>query len=219
MHAIIIGASGLTGSSLTTQLLANKQFESVLLLVRKALPVQHAKLRQQVVEFDNAVHLQQYVHGDVLFCCIGTTIKIAGSQAAFTKVDYDIPVDCAKAALQNGVKKIVLISSVGANSSSSNFYLQTKGKVEDALRAMNFSTTHIFQPSFLMGDRKERRIGEKIVGVIFSGLSFLLFGGLKKYRPIHIEQLAKAMMLAGLSDAKGLHVHTWEQIKESVSKS
>ncbi len=216
MDAIIIGASGLTGSSLTTQLLENKQFETVLLLVRKPLSIKHDKLRQQVVDFSNADQLQQYVHGDVMFCCIGTTIKMAGSQAAFTKVDYDIPVDCAKAALQNGVQKVVLISSVGASSASSNFYLQTKGKVEDALCSMQFSATHIFQPSFLMGDRKERRIGEKMAGVIFSGLSFLLFGGLKKYRPINIQQLAKAMMLAGLSDAKGVHMHRWEEIKQSA---
>jgi uncharacterized protein YbjT (DUF2867 family) len=219
MHAVIIGASGLTGSSLTTQLLENNQVDKVLLLVRKALSMQHPKLQQQVVDFSNLDQLKQFVQGDVLFCCIGTTIKIAGSKEAFTKVDYDIPVHCAQAAFANGVKKVVLISSVGASSASSNFYLQTKGKVEDTLQALSFSATHIFQPSFLMGDRKESRLGEKIASAIFSGLSFLLFGGFKKYRPIHIQELSNAMMLVGLSDSKGVHVHRWEEIKKVVANS
>ena len=140
------------------------------------------------------------ITGDELYCCLGTTIKKAGSKENFRKVDYDMPLQMAKAAFKNGIKSYLLVSSVGANAESSNFYLRTKGEVEHAVKEVGFEKLIILQPSFLLGKRNEFRLGEKIGKIIFRFFELFLFGKLKKYQAVQAENVAKTMIY--LANAK-----------------
>lgn len=187
--AIIIGASGLIGKALTTELLNDIRYSEIILLVRKPLELSHQKLKQVVFNFeapDSSV-----LNADELFCCLGTTIKTAGSKEAFYKVDYHYVVNTAKAARANGVKKMEVISSMGADKNSSIFYSKVKGEMEDALSALGFDELVIVHPSLLLGNRTEFRLGETISKWLMIGLAFLIP---KKYKAIKDTQVAKAMI-------------------------
>lgn len=206
--AIIIGSTGLTGGYLLAELIANPTYSKIIVLVRKASQQNNPKIKELVVDFNKLSDFKNKIIGDDVYCTIGTTIKKAGSQEAFTKVDLEYPLSIAKIARENGANHFLLMSSLGANASSGNFYLKTKGTLENALRDLNFDSFSIFRPSILLGPRREFRLGEKI-GIFFMQLfSFLLLGSLKKYRPIHVKQVAYAMVAAGEIGEKGIRV--WE---------
>lgn len=199
--ALIIGASGLIGKQLVQQLLEDDRYEKVTALVRKPLDIRHEKLDQTRYDFDwpNA----DLAIGDELFCCLGTTIKKAGSQAAFRKVDYDCIVETAKIALGNGTKKIAVVSSIGADKDSSIFYNKVKGETEEALRKLNYDACYILRPSLLMGAREELRMGE-LVGKLF--MTAFSFAVPKKYKGIEGKQVAKAMIGVMHSDRTGFQI-------------
>ncbi len=204
--AIVIGSTGLTGGYLLTELVANPNYSKIIVLVRKASGQHNLKVEEQVVDFNKLIDFKNKIIGDDVYCTIGTTIKKAGSQEAFAKVDLEYPLSIAKIAKENGAKHFLLMSSLGANASSGNFYLKTKGALENVLRDLNFDSLSIFRPSILLGPRSEFRLGEKI-GIFFMRLfSFLLLGSLKKYRPIHAKQVAHAMVAAGQDGEKGLKI-------------
>lgn len=207
--AIIIGGTGLTGGYLLAELTANPIYSKISVLVRKASQQNNPKIEELVVDFNKLNDFKNKIIGDDVYCTIGTTIKKAGSQEAFAKVDLEYPLSIAKIAKENGAKHFLLMSSLGANASSGNFYLKTKGTLENNLHALNFDSLSIFRPSILLGPRNEFRLGEKI-GIFFMRLfSFLLLGGLKKYRPIHVKQVAHAMVKAG-QDGEKKGVRVWE---------
>ena len=156
--AVVVGASGLVGSHLLEALLASPQYSRVIALVRRPLNTKHTKLEELPADVDR---LKGFPVDDV-FCALGTTIRKAGSKEAFLKVDKDLPLSLAKWALLNGAQEFALVSSVGADAASSNFYLQVKGSLEAELSAMSFRSVHVARPSFLLGDRAERRIGERL---------------------------------------------------------
>lgn len=214
----MIGATGLTGSMLTEKLLADPDYSSVTTLVRRPAAVEHRKLTQIVIDFTDEPALKEYLQGDVLFCCVGTTIKTAGSRERFLQVDYDIPVTCGTIAASNGIGKMVLISSVGADALSGNFYLQTKGRVEEALAKLPFTVLHIFQPGVLMGQRKEVRTGEKIAILLSPLINLLLFGPLAKYKGIRITVLTDAMANVAKKAAHGVIRYTYPDILKIVNK-
>lgn len=201
--AIIIGATGLTGQALLNQLLKDDYFNHVIVFVRKKIEVTHAKLTQHCVDFNVLDSYKDLIVGDVLFCCVGTTIKTAGSQEAFKKVDFTYPFEFAKLAKENSVSVFCLQSSLGADAKSNNFYLKTKGETEDAIRALNFQSFATFRPSMLLGDRTEFRLGEKIGKVVMQALSFVFIGKLKRYKAIHVNQVANAMIKFAKSDKVG----------------
>jgi uncharacterized protein YbjT (DUF2867 family) len=192
--AIIIGASGLTGKALLYQLLQDDSFNRVIIFVRKELTIAHVKLTQHVVDFNTLNICKDLIKGDVVFCCMGTTIKTAGSQEAFKKVDFTYPVEFAKLAKENNIPVFCLQSSLGADAKSNNFYLKTKGETEDEIRNLNFQSFATFRPSMLLGDRSEFRLGEKIGKVVMQALSFAFIGKLKRYKAIHVKQVASAMI-------------------------
>lgn len=192
--AIIIGASGLTGKALLYQLLQDDSFSRVIVFVRKELTIAHTKLTQHAIDFNDLNSCKDLIKGDVVFCCMGTTIKTAGSQEAFKKVDFTYPVEFAKLAKENNVPVFCLQSSLGADAKSNNFYLKTKGETEDAIRNLNFQSFATFRPSMLLGDRTEFRLGEKIGKVVMQALSFAFIGKLKRYKAIHVKQVASAMI-------------------------
>lgn len=216
--AILLGASGLVGNEVLKQLLCEIDaavafrtkpstmeqgkpmeslsgiFEKIKIFVRKPIAFEHPKLEQVVIEFDAIDNYCDLIKGDVLFCCIGTTIKTAGSKDSFKKVDYTYPLDFAKIAKQNGIEKFLLISSIGADKTSSNFYLKVKGEIEEALTKLNFKALIILRPSMLLGDRKEFRFGEAAGKVVMKLFSFAFIGKLKKYKAIEASTVASAMI-------------------------
>lgn len=204
--AIVTGATGLIGNLLVQALLNDGTFDRVRAVVRKPLLIQHPRLENVVVSFDDDKALAQALKGDVLFCCIGTTIKTAGSRGAFTAVDYGIPVKTGGIAIRNGVTQYHLVSSIGADARSSNFYLRTKGQTEEALIQMGFSALFIYRPSLLIGSRKEVRFGEQVAQLLMPALNFLLQGRLRKYRPVKAETVAKYMIANAKSGETGVKV-------------
>lgn len=215
MKAIVIGATGLTGSLLTQKLLADPDYSEVITLVRQPTALQSPKLTQVKVDFTDKKALEKELRGEVLFCCIGTTIGKAGNQERFLEVDYDIPVTCATIAAANQVGKMVLISSIGANARSGNFYLKTKGRVEEVLCQLPFQVLHIFQPGLLIGQRQEKRFAEKLFIAISPVFNLLLWGAMAKYRGIDIAELTQAMVQVAKKEVAGVKRYTWSEIKEA----
>lgn len=195
MKATVIGATGLIGSYLLELLLKDDRFDSVRVLVRRPFEPDHPKLEKKLVDFTDAESFRLALEGsDLVFCSIGTTQKkVKGDKEAYRKIDYDITVNAARFCKLNGYETFVFVSSVGANSKSNNFYLKLKGEIEDAVRAVGLRHVHIMQPSLLLGDRKESRLGEKIAQWVMPVISFLIP---KKYRPIHARKVAEMMINA-----------------------
>ncbi len=194
MKAVIFGASGLTGAALTAQVLAESSVNEVVVFLRRASGMRHAKLTEIIIDFDKMQEHAAQINGDVVFNCLGTTLAKAGSQAAQQRIDRDYPIAVAQIAAANGVPLMVSVSSVGT-SESGNFYLKTKAEMEaGVVAAMGANRSVFMRPSMLMGDRKEFRLGEKIGIYAMYGIDYVLLGGLRKYRSMPINALAKAMI-------------------------
>ncbi len=207
MQAIIAGATGLVGGKILELLLADPAYEKVHALVRRA-PASAAdgKLASQVVDFDALAAQDEAAvlalpEVDQVFIALGTTIKKAGSQEAFRKVDFGYVVAVARAARARGARRVGLVSSLGAAADSSVFYNRTKGEAEDVLRGLGYDATVLARPSILDGSRKESRPGERVGIAVGNALSFVLVGSLRKYRPIPIERVARGLVRAVNDDA------------------
>jgi uncharacterized protein YbjT (DUF2867 family) len=189
--ALLIGATGLVGAALVDLLLNDSQFQKVIVFVRRSTGKSHPKLEEHRVDFDALSSWKGLLKGDVLFSALGTTLKKAGSKEAQYKIDFTYQSSVAKAAAENGVPALVLVSSAGASAQSPLFYARIKGELEAAVQTFSFSHIHIIQPGILKGAREEFRLGERI------GIGFLtVFGavpGLEKYRPVPAVTVAKAM--------------------------
>ena len=207
--ALVAGATGLTGKHLLEFLLADARYASVHALVRKAALPTHPKLSEHVIDFESLPKLSKT---DAAFCCLGTTIRKAGSQAAFRKIDFDYVLNFAAAAKAAGAKQFLVVSALGANAKSAVFYNRVKGEMENALKAMNFESLHIFRPSFLMGKRADARVGERLGIKVFSALAPLMIGPARKVRPVEAKAVARAMVLAASGDALGVTVVESDEI-------
>ena len=214
MKAVLLGASGLIGSSLLGQLLASPHYSEVLVLVRKPLNQQHPKLKVLVVDFDKLNDYAENLKTDVVFCCLGTTKKKTPDQENYRKIDYQYPLDMGWIAYTNGAAQYHLVSSLGANPQSSIFYSRLKGEVERDLKTIPFKTIHIYRPSLLDGERKESRLGERLMIYAMRALNPLLIGSLKKYRSIRIDRVAAAMLNQSLVDKRGIFIHQSDQLLE-----
>ncbi|WDE03249.1 NAD(P)H-binding protein [Thalassomonas viridans] len=195
--AMILGASGLTGQALLARLISDEDIRQIVLLVRKPLNITHAKIRQHQVDFDNINQYQTLFAVDLVFCCLGTTIKTAGSKLAFKAVDITLVSRCAQLSSKARVRKFIVISAVGADSGSVNFYSRCKGEMEDRLKALSSTSAIelvICRPSLLLGKRTHLRPAEALTGILMQYLTILFHGPLKKYHPISAEQLAGAMV-------------------------
>lgn len=211
--ALVLGSSGLTGTALVRNLLAADEYSVIKCPVRKPTRVKHDKLAEQVTDFIEIGNID--CHATDVFCCLGTTIAKAGNQENFFKIDHDLPLSIAKKAFEGGAKQFLLISAVDANHSSPIFYSKVKGMLEKNLQAIGYSTLVIFRPSFLLGDRKESRIAEKIGIGVFGIVSPLLVGGLSKYKGISVEVLAKAMLNEARKELPGIRILDYTKIKEA----
>jgi 3-beta hydroxysteroid dehydrogenase/isomerase family. len=216
--AVVIGASGLIGSNLVQQLLQYEKFSTVRVLVRKKLGLDHPKLEQAVVDFsDLDDYTNKFGTGDVIFSCIGTTQKnVKGDKAAYEKIDHDIPVNAAGIGIANGFKKFLIVSSVGANASSSNFYLKLKGKTENDIEQFPFNSISIFRPSMLLGKRDEHRPFENILQGSTKLISSLFWGSLKKYHSINAKDVAKAMIVESKQNKEGVHILEYNEMMKLI---
>ncbi|MFT3935003.1 MAG: NAD(P)H-binding protein [Chitinophagaceae bacterium] len=221
MRAILIGATGLTGGLLLNQLLNSPVFSKIQSVSRRPVGIQHLKLQETVINFDDDIAFKNaIVNADVLFCCIGTTQqKEKGNQDSYRKIDYDIPVKAATFFAAQCSGSYVLMSSVGANAASGNFYLRLKGETENAVLQKNMTSIYIMRPSILLGDRKDQRIGESLAKVIMPAFSFLLTGSASKYKAIHAENVAKAMMNAAIIQREGKYICEYKEIMELAKQS
>ena len=212
--ALVAGASGLTGGRLLSHLLADDRYARVAALVRKESLSANRKLTQLTVDFEALPALPT---ADDAYCCLGTTIKKAGSRAAFRQVDFEFVVNFARAAKQAGVKQFLVISSLGANARSAVFYSRVKGEMENALREMGFDTLHIFQPSLILGERKEQRPTERFGIAVFNAVGALMMGPVRKYRPIESTTIAKAMIKSAFSESGGINAYRSDAIETLAS--
>lgn len=212
--AILLGASGLVGSQLLTLLLKSPAYTQVILFNRKVSSAKHPKIKEILVDFSQPQSYQNAIKGDVIFCCIGSTKAKTPNPADYRKIDYDIPVFFAKQLVINGGKQFHLVSSLGANATSSNAYLKLKGEVEVELKKQNINGLHIYHPSFLLGNRLENRALEKFGLFIIKLINPLLVGSLKKYRGIQAHVVAQAMLNTSVFGQTGTHTYTSETIKK-----
>ncbi len=209
MKCIILGATGLVGQQLLQQALANPEYSQVIAPTRKQLPP-HAKLHNPIVDFNKLPADAPWWQADVAVCTLGTTMKIAGSREAFWQIDHDYVLDAATIAKQAGVSVFIYNSSLGADAQAKSFYLQVKGKVENDLAALGFSTLGIVRPSFLDGGaRPEKRPGEAIA-IFFAKMLAPLIP--KRYRAVSTRKVASAMWALAKSQAHGTVVVESDEI-------
>ena len=194
--ALLFGASGLVGSHLLNQLIKDTNYSKIKLFVRSVTEIIDPKVEIIKIDFNNLQNHKEDVKGDDCFFCIGTTKQNSSDKDEYRRVELDIPKEIAKIAKLNLVNSFIFVSAIYANPNSSGDYVRFKGLVEEELKRLNFPKLALMRPSFLMGDRKEKRVGEKIGIFVFKLLSPLLLGPLKKMRPIHSETVAKAMIIA-----------------------
>lgn len=199
--ANIIGASGLVGQQLLTQLLDHPRYIKVRSFVRRPSGIVHPKLEEIIIDFDQPDSWRMLVQGNALFSTLGTSIKTAGSQENQYRVDYTYQYEFAKAAAQNGVGAYLLVSSMGANARASLFYSRMKGELEKAVAKLSIQKVVIFRPSILEGDRQEKRAGEK-TGLVIT--HFVTRFMMKKYRPMPVDLLAEKMIKLSVDPEKGV---------------
>lgn len=192
--AIVLGATGLTGSLLVKKLIADGRYTSIKLFSRNSSSAESSKIEEFTGDLLQFEKFKNDFKGDVVFCSIGTTKAKTKDQAKYKAIDYGIPVSAAHMAKENKIDTMIVISALGANIDSSIFYNKTKGEMERDVLAQNIPHTHILQPSLITGNRNETRRMEKIAAAVFKVLGFLLIGPLKKYKAIEADTIAEVMI-------------------------
>ena len=205
--ALVAGATGLIGSRLLPQLLADARYAQVKVLTRRPLPLQHAKLQVLQTDYNDLGALGAALAADDVYCCLGTTLKTAGSREAFERVDYHMVVDLAQAAHAAGAQRFLVISSVGTSARALAFYSRVKARMEQAVSQISFAATHILRPSLLLGARQEHRAGEAVAQKAAPLLRALLHGPLARYRPVEATAVARTMIELAFSERVSVHIH------------
>jgi uncharacterized protein YbjT (DUF2867 family) len=192
--ALIFGSSGLVGKSLLNQIINNSNYSKVKIFVRSSLEISDQKVEIINTDFKDLEKIKNLIVGDDCFFCIGTTKKNSPDKNEYRRVELDLPKKIAQISKSNDIKSFIYVSSGFADPKNSGDYLKFKGLVEEEIKSLNFEKIGILRPSFLLGKRKEKRLGEKIGISIFKFLSPLFVGPIKKMKPIHSEKVAKAMI-------------------------
>ncbi|WP_410007132.1 NAD(P)H-binding protein [Aequorivita nionensis] len=189
--AIILGATGLTGSILLKKLLKDPVYEKIKLFSRSTADMNSPKIEEHLIDMFQLENHSEAFKADVVFCCIGTTKSKTPDKETYKKIDYGIPVTAAKLSKQNGIETFIVISAMGADANSSIFYNKTKGEMQRDVLSQNIKNTYILQPSLIVGDRDENRFGEKVATFFMKTFGFLIP---KKYKMIKAETIAEAML-------------------------
>jgi uncharacterized protein YbjT (DUF2867 family) len=213
--AVVVGSSGLIGSRLLPLLLGVQDYMRVYALTRRPITLDHPRLANRTVNFDTPLETQlQGVQCQDAYCCLGTTMKNAGSQAAFRAVDHDLILRFAAFALSAGAERLIVVSSVGADADSKNFYLRTKGETERALEQLKIRSLSILQPSMLLGTRREFRLLEWLAQPAMYLVGPLMQGKWSRYRAIEATQVAAAMLGIARSMRKGVYRYTYDDLRK-----
>jgi uncharacterized protein YbjT (DUF2867 family) len=205
--ALIAGATGLVGGALLRQLVARKEYGEIRVIGRRPPAHEAGKVKFVASDFANLGALGSALAVDDVFCCLGTTIRKAGSQAAFERVDYHMVLDLARATKAAGARRFLVVSAVGASLKSPAFYSRLKARMEKAVTDVGFEATHAVRPSLLLGHRQEFRPAEFAAAKLAPLLGPLFVGPLKKYRPIHADDVARALITLALRNETGAHAH------------
>src|ERR1700737_1165085 len=215
----VIGSTGLVGSQIVDLLKEENAYQKIRLLVRRPVQFSHPKLEIKFVNFEDYESLKLAIAGcNVVFCAVGTTQdKVKGDQLQYRKVDYDIPVNAARACLETGCTNFLLISSVGADSNSKNFYLRLKGEVEEEVQRFPVKCISIFRPSMLLGYRKEFRLGERIGQRGMKLIAPLLAGRWRKYKAIEARDVAAAMIEASKQNKEAFTIYEYDEMKRLLN--
>ena len=205
--ALVAGATGLVGSNLLQRLLHDPAYTRVKALVRKPLALEHGRLETVVTDFADLATLGSALAADDVYCCLGTTLRRAGSREAFAAVDESLVVALAQASRAAGAQQFIVVSSIGASEHALSFYARVKGRMERAVAAAGFDAVHIVRPSLLLGARDEERPAEALAQRWAPTLSKLCQGPLLRYRPVRGEEVAEAMVRLALRGEHGTHIH------------
>ena len=208
--ALVAGSTGLIGQQLIQLLIESPLYEKVIAITRQDLPG-HPKLVQIKIEFGNITESSEKIKADDVFCCLGTTMAKAGSKEKFRQVDFYYPYLLAKTTYATGAKQYLIVSALGANKSSSIFYNEVKGEVEEAVSAVGFDAVHIFRPSLLLGHRPEKRAGEDAAKLFYRIFGFLIP---KKYNAISSLKVARAMLYFATQNKKGTFIHESGELQQ-----
>ena len=207
----VFGSTGLIGSNLLKYLENDTYFSKVNVITRKPIHFKNSKFKNIVIDFSDINSIQNSLkNSQIVFVSIGTTqFKVNWDLKKYKKIDYEIPINIAKAAKKLNIKKYLIVSSAGADINAKGFYLSLKGQIESDIIKIGIKNTYIFRPSLLLGARKENRVGEKIAQVIMPLFSFLLP---KKYRPIKSEYVAKSMINLSKTNINSVKIYHYEDI-------
>lgn len=208
--AIIIGATGLTGGILLEKLLKDASFEKIKLFSRSSVKINSPNIEEHLIDMFQLEDYSEVFKADVVFCCIGTTKANTPDKETYKKIDYGIPVSAAKLSKQNGIKTFITISAMGADANSSVFYNKTKGEMQRDVLKQNIENTYILQPSLIVGDRNENRLGEEVATFFMKTFGFLIP---KKYKMIKAETIAEAMLVLAKEGFSKQQI-TSEEIKQ-----
>ncbi|OAZ39218.1 NAD(P)H-binding protein [Paenibacillus polymyxa] len=206
--AVVVGGTGLVGGYVVRELLVQKEYTRVMVMGRRPLDIKHPKLEQALIDWEQPQKSTFALEGvDDVFCCLGTTMKKAGSKERFRQVDLDYPVLTAQLGKEAGAVQMLAVSAMGADPDSRVFYNRTKGEAEEALAAIGLPALHLFRPSLILGARSERRFGEAAATVVMKALDGLMTGRLASYRAIPASFIARAMVRIALAQASGVHIY------------
>lgn len=211
--ALVLGATGLVGGHVVRGLLEEVAYDRVVVLSRRPICMAHPKLDERQVDFDRLEEAGEAFAVDEIYCCLGTTIKRAGSQAAFRRVDHDYPLAAARLGLAAGAKRYLLVSAMGADPRSSVFYSRVKGEVEQAVAGLGYEAVQIFRPSLLLGHRLEFRLGEQVAAVLMRAAAPLMLGPLARARAIEGRTVAQAMIRVALQEPVGVRRYQNDEIQ------
>ena len=211
--ALVAGGSGLVGGHLLRQLLEDADYDRVTALTRRTLALTHKKLVQRVVDFDRLAEVSDFPRVHDVFCCLGTTIKQAGSQEAFRKVDLTYVAELGRMAVRHRASQFLLVTAIGSDPGSRVFYNRVKGEAEEAVRRLQFDGIQIFRPSLLLGARTQNRPAERIAMVLSPLVGWMLVGSLARYRPIKAATVARAMVRIAREARRGTHVYESDTIR------
>jgi len=216
--ALIFGASGLIGNYLVHHLCESRHYREVLSFSRHTISFRHDKLKQIITDLKDVSALKSDLQGHDVFCCLGTTIKKAGNQKNFRKIDFDLPVQLARLSEENKIRGFFVVSSIGANSTSSNFYLRTKGEMEKEVLDCGIPRIAVVRPSMLLGKRNEFRFGEQAGKILMLVFSVFLLGKYRKYRAIEAETVAEALIKIANDDYSDQDIYESDELVE-IAKS
>jgi len=214
--ALLAGATGLVGSHVLQFLLDDPEWSGVVTAGRRTTPQRHDKLEQRVLDLGAIEALGDLPHADDVFCCLGTTIKQAGSQQAFRRVDHALVVGLARAGIRVGATQFLLVSAIGADPESRIFYSRVKGETETDVRKLPYRAVQIFRPSMLLGERPEFRLVERLAIMASPLLQLALVSRLRRYRPIQASDVARAVVRVAREAPRGPNVFEYDAMLASV---